>query len=80
MINMNEKKFDDLVCGNCGYDGGRTSLLKISELEKKLIQAKQRSDSSIESTHFAFTLFLIDFVNYFYILIIFHFYQVNKLK
>lgn len=50
---MTDKKYDDLVCGNCGYDGGRKANLQIAELEKKLIKAQAQSDDTRQTKHIA---------------------------
>lgn len=55
----NKSQYDELKCGNCGYDGGKAHLNEKLEWQQKLSKAVELSDSTIQNRHWVLGITLM---------------------
>lgn len=56
MQDMSDTKYDSLICGNCGHDGGRAHQIQVNKLEQALIKAQQKSNETYQHKYSAFAI------------------------
>lgn len=55
-MSENKPNYDQLVCGNCGYDGGKSHLKEKLQWQLELSKASQINDATRQSRHIGFTV------------------------